>query len=745
MPDLFDFEVTLTPSSLGAEPAQVVVFFTGPEMIDDVQITEALQQRLNNYILPDHVIFLVPLCYSEEIRALCASKYSPLATALERRGTGTSPSYGFSFFDEFGAITKYVRIAGQAKNLGQLITAKADDIVKAGMTKLVKCTSVLNKAPAGFLFSKPSSRASNYFIRAENLLSETLHAHFLGFVSLKMLKQASNDGMSEPDTIYLDTMAFLPIALSIQLFQARFERKTISSIKSFHSHDGLKDGPMPNGASALCLISASTNCGLAKEWVRVNSASPFRVATFLSFLTESDACTILHTMEKPEDFETLADSESTEARRMIRIHGERFVAEQVETRLLNISMDHLPEGLQGKFYSFMGKGLFTCFSQIPQRERNRTVHVDRQNLVESPGFQKWFKQCLAEESPASSTRVIHDDDVASEKMATQALAYLHAQGLNGCMKISAKEFKAEDKFDGSVIVVAAAAERGSVLLSISRRLRTAQTPGSGTRLYIVGALFGRSYEQMSDLNANLCQPPKGHRRYVFKKYLEIPAASLICNNHWAQEYRLLSKLVAFSDPLTSPMIQNRVDAFDAATMAGLSDQVFWDSSYSNTQMILSKGFAFVDGSQPVEIASCVDVFLTIHWILQNARDSAKIKDAKRLESGELQQVLLTPEVFSRYDDGIIQSAFLRAALPTELDYSAHETYSSSMSDIILRVAEGYGYERGEAAMEFIIALAIGKIRLHKEVDQKLRTSLKQTLGARIADLSLLLDGEPSPF
>ncbi len=457
MPDLFDFEVTLTPSSLGAEPAQVVVFFTGPEMIDDAQITEALQQRLNNYILPDHVIFLVPLCYSEEIRALCASKNSPLATALERRGTGTSPSYGFSFFNEFGAITKYVRVAGQAKNLGQLITAKADDIVKAGMTKLVKCTSVLNKAPAGFLFSKPSSRASNYFIRAENLLSETLHAHFLGFVSLKMLKHASNDGMSEPDTIYLDTMAFLPIALSIQLFQARFERKTISSIKSFHSHDGLKDGPMPNGASALCLISASTNCGLAKEWVRVNSASPFRVATFLSFLTESDTCTILHTMEKPEDFETLADSESTEARRMIRIHGERFVAEQVETRLLNISMDHLPEGLQGKFYSFMGKGLFTCFSQIPLRERSRTVHVDRQSLVESPGFQKWFKQCLAEESPASSTRVIHDDDVASEKLATQALAYLHAQGLNGCTKISAKEFKAEDKFDGSVIVVAAAA------------------------------------------------------------------------------------------------------------------------------------------------------------------------------------------------------------------------------------------------------------------------------------------------
>jgi hypothetical protein len=744
MPDLFDFEVTLTPSP-GAEPAQVVVFFTGPEIIDDAQITEALQQRLNNYILPDHVIFLVPLCYLDDIRTLCASKNSPLATALERRGTGTAPSYGFSFFDEYGAITKYVRVAGEAKNIGQLITAKVDAIVKAGMAKLVKRTSVLNKAPAGFLFSKPSSRASNYFIRAENLLSETLHAHFLGFVSLKMLKQASSDGVREPDTIYLDTMAFLPIALSIQLFQARFGSKTISSIKSFHSHDGLKDGPMPNGASALCLISASTKCGLTKEWVRVNSASPLRVATFLSFLPESDSCTILHTLEKPEDFEMLADSESTEARRMIRIHGERFVAEQIETRLLNISMDHLPESLQSKFYSFMGKGLFTCFSQIPQRERNRTVHVKREILVGTPGFQTWFTQCLAEESPASTTLVIHDDDVASETLAIQALDYLHAKGLTGCTKISAKEFKAEDKFNGSVIVLATAAERGSVLLSISRRLRTAQTSGSGTRLYIVGALFGRSYEQMSELNANLCQPPKGHRRYVSKKYLEIPAASLICNNHWAQEYRLLSKLVAFSDPHTSPKIQNRLDAFDAATTAGLEDQVFWDSSFRNTQMILSRGFAFVDGSQSVEAASCVDIFLTIHWILQNARDSAKINDAKRLESGELQQVLLTPEVFSRYDDGIIQGAFLRAALPTELDYSAHETYSTSMADIILRVAQGYGYERGDAAMEFITALAINKIRLHREVDEKLRTALKQTLATCVPEIALLLDGEPTPF
>ena len=133
------------------------------------------------------------------------------------------------------------------------------------------------------------------------------------------------------------------------------------------------------------------------------------------------------------------------------------------------------------------------------------------------------------------------------------------------------------------------------------------------------------------------------------------------------------------------------------------------------------------------------------WILQHARENANIKDEKRLESGELHQVLLTPEVFSRYDDGIIQGAFLRAAQPTELDYSAHETYSASMADIILRVIQGYGFERGDAAMEFIIALSIGKIRLHKEVDEKLRASIKVALQNKVDDIGLLLGEELAPF
>jgi len=740
MPELFDFEVSLTPAH-DAEPAHVVVFFAGPDRITDAHITEALQKRLNEYILPDHVTFLVPDCHRDWIQEECSEKTSPLAIALERRATGGAPSYGFTFFNEYGEFTKHVKVAGSDRGIGKLILQASDNFVQAGMKKLVKCTSVLTKAPAGFLFSKPSSRASNYFIRAENLLTETLHSHFLAFCCLKVIKHASSDGLREPETIYLDTMAFLPVALSIQLFLAKFGKETIRNIKSFHSHDGLKDGTLADGAASLCLISASTNCGLAKEWVKVNGAPAGRVATFLSFLSKSDSCNVLHTIEKPEDFESVAETESTEGRKLIRIHGERFVAQHTETRLLNISMGHLPDGLQSKFFSFMGKGLFTCFSQIPNRERYRTVQVDKDKLVRTPDFETWFQKVLMEESPASTSLIIHDDDEASMRMATEAFKFLEARGLK-CDVVSASDFDPKGKFQGSVIVVAAAAERGTLLLSISRRLRSAQE--SGTRVYLVAAMLGRSYELMAELAANLTQPPKGSRKYVFKSFIEIPAASLACNSHWQQEQKLLTRLISFGGAGVSAKVKARVDAFDKAGTLGLSDEAFWPSGYQPGQMMLTKGFAFVSGDKDVTVAACTDIFLTILWILQNARESAKIDQSKRLESGELQQVLLSPEIFSRYDDGIIQGAFLRAALPTELDYSAHEPHSASMADIILRVVQGHGFERGDASMEFITALAIGKIRLHKEVDERLRSKIKMVLKDVVADIEYLL-GEDSPI
>ena len=491
----------------------------------------------------------------------------------------------------------------------------------------------------------------------------------------------------------------------------------------------------------MCMISASTRCGLADQWVKINSAESYLVTTILSFELSSDSCSILHTLNQPEDFEVLNEGDSG-GTRLIRIHGERFVAEHSETRLLNITTGHAPTILQPKFYLYMGEGLFSCFRQDKPGARSRAVHVEKSKLIDTPGFKEWFDTVLLEEAVSSTRWIIHDDDEASAKLADNAIAYLEGCGVKIENRVSFDEFDAGTKFDGSVIVLAAAVERGSRLQSVSRRLRTAQQ--SGTRLYIAGSLFGRSYQTMNELRANLTQPAKDHSRFIFKTYIEVPAAELACVGHWEKERDLLQSLHSinskFSDPITK-----RMEVFNQAPAQGLALNPFWPSSQTGEPMTLARGFAFVDGKPEgktdVTVATSTDIFLTILWVLQNSRYGEKVANAKRLESGELQQVLLSPEVFSRFDDGVIQAAFLHAALPTELDYRADETQSLAMSDIIYRLAAGYGYERGEAAMEFVMALAIEKIRLHKTEDARLRKKLIKVLKDKIPEITHLLDPE----
>jgi hypothetical protein len=54
---------------------------------------------------------------------------------------------------------------------------------------------------------------------------------------------------------------------------------------------------------------------------------------------------------------------------------------------------------------------------------------------------------------------------------------------------------------------------------------------------------------------------------------------------------------------------------------------------------------------------------------------------------------------------------MRAALPTELDYSTSEKESAEMTQILEVIISHYDDEIGEAAREFVLALATRKLQL----------------------------------
>ena len=84
--------------------------------------------------------------------------------------------------------------------------------------------------------------------------------------------------------------------------------------------------------------------------------------------------------------------------------------------------------------------------------------------------------------------------------------------------------------------------------------------------------------------------------------------------------------------------------------------------------------------------------------------------------------VLLPGNFGRYNDGIIQAALLRAALPHELNYGPRPDLSREMRRIIERAIARHRDNQGEAALEFLFAVASGRLTLEGTDLERLKTA-----------------------
>lgn len=92
--------------------------------------------------------------------------------------------------------------------------------------------------------------------------------------------------------------------------------------------------------------------------------------------------------------------------------------------------------------------------------------------------------------------------------------------------------------------------------------------------------------------------------------------------------------------------------------------------------------------------------------------------------------VLDPENFARYNDGVIQAALLRAAHPSELDYSSHEETSRRMTDMLSGIFQLHEREQGEAALEFALALRCGRLKLSKSAMAHLGQTISENFKGR---------------
>jgi hypothetical protein len=132
-------------------------------------------------------------------------------------------------------------------------------------------------------------------------------------------------------------------------------------------------------------------------------------------------------------------------------------------------------------------------------------------------------------------------------------------------------------------------------------------------------------------------------------------------------------------------------------------------SITGATLKLRPGFAFWDFDYGGRSVSQGDVFTTVALVLHTLRRAGR--GNRSLGQYDHVRRIISPRCFERFNDGVIQASLLRAAYPSELDYSINDGLSEEMHDILRTLFSQRTTEVGEAAPEFLVALATQQLRL----------------------------------
>ncbi|HEX8554241.1 MAG TPA: hypothetical protein VF695_06005, partial [Sphingomonas sp.] len=350
---------------------------------------------------------------------------------------------------------------------------------------------------------------------------------------------------------------------------------------------------------------------------------------------------------------------------------------------------------------------------LPAGPGGRQFLVDAKALLEAPAFIDRLDYFAKNHIPASTLECIVVDQWSNGF----AAALCDRAGITPSLidRKGVDDLKREDvvggrKLNGSPILIATSViESGRALLDVSRDLRKVR-PNS-PQIYVVGFVKSSSAARRQELERTLTQTQEAspHRFAAIEEMLLPPTGS---PNAWRAELAFLDDSVADGTVL-SPELAARRNLL-RRTSTSLVDDLF--VANGSTALRLQPGFVFWPASLPERTDSKphqADVHYTISAVLQKLRTTPPKAGARTLRTNWFQQTLLDPANLGRFNDGVIQASIIRAARPTEIDYSGEAGSRLDATRVVSRIVAGAHRPRGEAAAEVLIALGSHRLRLPK--------------------------------
>ncbi|WP_177136694.1 hypothetical protein [Hydrogenophaga aromaticivorans] len=603
------------------------------------------------------------------------------------------------------------------------------DWIHSGLQAVFDPKEVVLRAPPGYAYQKPSGGRSELFLKPDLALKSSAIVGFVGLALFHKLFSGRIRRFAALQTVFVDTMAISPIAYGLRELLELCGYKQPFHIESFHSYGGFDEVRRPFKGTSLCLISASTSMSLHEQWITKKEVAVDDVVTLLT----------LSSAKIFKDGALLAidapgyRSSAGPAQLSIRIKGETFLPEQESSKkVLLTDAHHRSDDEVAHFCTFAGKQVFDVFRRPPRgNSKPRALYVDGAMLTLQPEFLSWLDARLVQSVKAATRVIVYQDDSPSMDMATYVLEFCRTKlRLEDLKLISTSALPTADlDKDSGVVVCAAVVGKGSQLLEISRGLRDKH---EGPRLYIVGYQVSETRSELLALDANL-----KHSKSVPYEVAKFGQAAI--GTQLGASFA--SEVGTYYPPSVDLSSMPKLLAMRAkilGTTLAANKMVFLPHGERvDSEMRLRAGFAYWPNSYAPQPCH-PEVIATVAVLLQRAREHEKLSEERRLSSASFRHVVLAPENFTRFNDGVLQAALLRCAYPSELDYRGDHAASDFMKSVILRALSRATQESGEATLEFLLALAQHRLLLSEPHLKEVHAVIAEQ-GGRPAALQRAID------
>ncbi|PMS21101.1 hypothetical protein C0Z18_07835 [Trinickia dabaoshanensis] len=688
------------------------------------------------------------------------------ATLVNAIASGVAVKRARRYFEGIGGRVRLLGIEqgdGEKRRVSAIPFEYAGDEVRPGRREALDsrlCSgwlfdlfhrgSGLVEAPAGVHFGKVSGRHSNKFLRASGPLLSSEACAAVAFFAF-----AAASGMA-PSRIFVDTAPIIAVAFAMArmaIAQGLWDKHP--PVKSFSSYGGVEKLPRRRPTD-FYLISASTSGGLARRLVN-SQVDKSRIVTLFylgSGAAEYDGsvvCNLTYRNDGLFGYPPVSNYPAQdcpfckEGYFLAQLEGDQFLLERRAIKRLAVRSAAQPKDAREAVERLARTGCLDV-TLFKSAVRPAGVALDAESLLDADAHLRGdFIRMLRRFTPAPLNYVALvglSEEKFFELVKEAGLETIVANsaittdGLEGLKSVP----------NGTALVVFGCLCNHAHAREINARMRTL-VPG-GSVAYLSAVTIAETAQALAELDMFLSFGERGRDTFTFRSALQFMLpAPVPGDTSWEAEHEKL--LLMREKKALAPELQSRLDTLNAS--AHSSNQLFFSGCRPSLE--IARDFVYLDTKDRRHEISQADVFAVVVNILACARAENHGLAGKPSRSGVTAwsssvygHVLVCPSNFAIYNDAVLRAAFLRAASPSELLYSMDEECSTEMLNVILAEADAWGKGGGDALPEFLLALAIGRMRLARGHCEELCARLNEgQLPEYLRDLAREIEALQHPY